>query len=425
MQVGEILRSFPEGDGFQLLREQVLAHASGQSLEPWAASSIHLTYDERTLAPEDVLSAVQAAFTAACEMQREVFECCREIARALTARDSVTAARGLVQLGDAFERHRRAGAARACFEKALELSPLSEGCRAHLLALRRLGRLARSRGDLEEGFEHYRAAYELALGSGEAGECSAAATGLGNLELDRGSWEQAESRYRTARVHAEQARDEVQMGQLLNNLSIVRRRMGDPAGAVGFSTRAIQTFEALDDRTELSRCFNNLGLAQSDQRRYARALESFERAVALATGPEVVAAVRGNLCELHQRQRQYHLAERQARLAEEIALRHGFSLILIHVYRLLGTLARLREDPGGETFFEKALEVAGWYPYLHAQAEVHFEYGLFAEALHDREGAARQFQKALGLYRHLETSADVARAEAKLTALGDPPGAAS
>ncbi|MBA2565927.1 MAG: tetratricopeptide repeat protein [Gemmatimonadetes bacterium] len=421
VEVHALLQTFPEGEIFQLLRDQVLAHSSVDPGKQWASSSSYLTFDKRTLTHGAMLEAVEAAFAADRAMQDALRKGCRDVVEALAGGDGSASARRIVELGEILERHERPDHAAACYDKALALSRGLSDSGPHLLALRRIARLSQAYGELDRACTHYETAYGLARDSRDAAECSASATGLGNVKVDQGKWEEAEQHYTAARLHAEEAGDDFQMGQLWNNLSVVRRRMGDLEGATDFSSRAIRIFEALGDAGELARCHNNLGLIQVEQREFARALHSYEKAVSLATRPYVVAAVRGNLCELYQREGQYLLAEEQGRLGEEIALRHGFVLILIHIYRLLGTLSRLREDPNGVTFFEKALEVSHRHNYLHAQAEVHFDYGLFRSGFGDADEANGHFEKARSIYRQLDARTDLQRVEERLAALSCGP----
>ncbi len=420
--VEEILRVLPDGEMFQLLREQILAHSSVDPLKQWASSSAYLTYDKRILTSEGVAVAVEAAFAAGEQLYRELFTGYRAVVDAAALRDAPRVVRGLVELGEIFEKRQRRGHARACYEKALELSESLSESAPHLLALRRMGRLSRSFGELDRAFHLYQNAYNLARDSSDPREASAAATGMGNVKVDQGKWVQAEQHYVTARLHAEEAGDDLQLGQLWNNLSVVHRRMGDLDGATGFSEQAIRLFERLEHGGELSRCYNNLGLTQVEQREFTRALASFEKAMACADNPFVLAAIRGNFCELYLRQERYLLAEEQARLGEEIALRHGFNLILANLYRLLGTLSRLRRDENGVTFFEKALEITRQYHYLHAQAEVHVEYAIFRQTLGEPGEAEGHLEKALALYRHLDAKNDVKRLQELLQNLSPDAG---
>jgi tetratricopeptide (TPR) repeat protein len=421
LAVDELLAALPEGEAFQALRDQLLAHSVQDPLKQWASSSAYATYDKRTLTPEAIRAARDAAAAAAQALQREILEAANVVADRLLAGDRAGAALRLVELGDALEAHGRRAEARTTYEKALEAAgPLGDAS-PQLVALRRLARLSQGFGELDRAFHLYQVAVNLARDAGDAQEASAAATGLGNVKVDQGKWEAAEGHYTAARLHAEEAGDEFLLGQLWNNLSVVRRRMGDLEGALAFSRRAMTVFEELEHPGELARCHNNLGLVHAERRDFSAAREAYDAALALAESPFVTAATRANLCELHLREGRWLLAEEQARLGEELALRHGFDLVLVHVYRLLGMLARLREDANGVTFFEKALEIARRRHYLHAQAEVHLEYGLFRRALGEDEEAAGHLERALALYRHLGSRSDEGRA-AELLAEVAPPG---
>jgi tetratricopeptide (TPR) repeat protein len=416
VQVEYLLRVLPQGEIFQLLRDQVLAHSSIDPGKQWASSSAYLTYDKRTLTREAVSGAVDAAFAAGQKQYREIFEAYRRVIDAAARTDSGAVVRRVVELGDIFELRERRHEALACYEKALELGQSLSDPSPHLLVLRRMARLHQSLGHLGRAYRFYQDALSLAVDSRDAVEASASAMGMGNVKVDQGKWDQAEQHYLTARMYAEEAGDEFQLGQIWNNLSVVRRRMDDLDGAIGFSARAIRLFEGLENPGELSRCYNNRGLIEVDRGEFGLAEQSYRRAIELSDSHYVTAAIHGNLGDLYLRRGMHLLAETQARQAEEIGLRHGFNLILINIYRLLGTLSRLRRDPNGVTFFEKALEIARQYHYLHAEAEVHDEYGLFRQALGEAEEARDRFEKALAIYRALEAHNDVARLEERLRA---------
>jgi tetratricopeptide (TPR) repeat protein len=414
LAVEELLGMLPDGDVFLTLREQLLAHSAADPRKQWASSSAYTTYDKRTLTSSAIRAACGAAAAAAEALQREILDASTAVADRLLAGDRAGAALRLVELGDALETHGRRAEARTTYGKALDIAGSLADAAPQLVALRRLGRLSQGFGELDRAFHLYQVAYNLARDARDPQEASAAATGLGNVKVDQGKWEQAEGHYTAARMHAEESGDEFLLGQLWNNLSVVRRRVGDPEGALAFSRRAIAVFEELENAGELARCHNNLGLVHVERRDFTAARAAYARALALAESPFVTAATRGNLCELHLREGRWLLAEEQARLGEEIALRHGFDLILVHIYRLLGTLARLREDANGVTFFEKAVEIARRRHYLHAQAEVHLEYGLFRRALGEEDEAAAHLERALALYRHLGSRPDEVRAEGLL-----------
>jgi tetratricopeptide (TPR) repeat protein len=420
LAVEELIGVLPDGEVFQTLREQLLAHSAADPRKQWASSSAYTTYDKRTLTAAAIRAARDAAAAAAQALQQEILDASTAVADRLLAGDPAGAALRLVELGDVLESHGRRAEARSTYEKALETAGSLADPAPQLVALRRLARLSQSFGELDRAFHLYQVAYNLARDAGDPQEASAAATGLGNVKVDQGKWEGAEGHYTAARLHAEEAGDEFLLGQLWNNLSVVRRRVGDPDGALAFSRRAMAVFEELEHPGELARYHNNLGLVHVERRDFAAAQSAYDTALALAESPFVTAATRANLCELHLREGRWLLAEEQARLGEELALRHGFDLVLVHIYRLLGMLARLREDANGVTFFEKALEIARRRHYLHAQAEVHLEYGLFRRALAEEEEAAAHLDRALALYRHLGSRADEARAAELLAAVAPP-----
>jgi tetratricopeptide (TPR) repeat protein len=414
VHVDEFLRALPDREVFQLLRDQVLAHSSVDPGKRWASSSAYLTYDKRSLTPAAVADSLEATLAAGKQFYGELYEALRAVMEAVARRDSSGTVRSLVALGEIFERHQRRYDARSCYEKALELGESLTDSGPHLLAMRRMGRLCQSFGELDPAFAFYQSAYNRARDAQNVAEAADAAIGLGNVRVDQGMWEQAAHHYTNAIRHAEEKGDQVRLGQLWNNLSVVHRHMGHLDSATQLSRRAIEVFERLENSGELSRCYNNLGLTQVEEGEFELGLRSYERAVSLADTPFVLGAIHANLCELYLKHGKLLLAEEEARRGEEIALRHGFQLILVNIYRLLGSLSRLRHDPNGLTFFEKALEISRDHQYPHVEAEVHFDYGRFRETLREREEAIAQFEKALEIYRSLDAKNDVKRVEERL-----------
>ena len=86
-------------------------------------------------------------------------------------------------------------------------------------------------------------------------------------------------------------------------------------------------------------------------------------------------------------------SERKRR-AEQHALAAASPRALAEVYIRLGRIFRLREDPNGVTFFEKALELCRRHAYPLLEAAACIEYASFRTALGDVDEARAYEQRA-------------------------------
>jgi tetratricopeptide (TPR) repeat protein len=108
-----------------------------------------------------------------------------------------------------------------------------------------------------------------------------------------------------------------------------------------------------------------------------------------------------NLAELFIGQANLSEAESLARSAEEAALRAGSPRALAEIYTRLGKIFRLRADPNGVTFFEKAVELCRGRRYPHTEANAYLEYGMFRRVHGDIEEARSYFERASQLFREV------------------------
>jgi tetratricopeptide (TPR) repeat protein len=304
------------------------------------------------------------------------------IVTALAADDTERAVDELLEQGADDESQGRPDSAESWYLAAHRIardrgSPRAPG------ALRRLARVIRGQGRLDEAARAYEEAWSEAGDHGLDGDRIIAATGRGNIEVDRGRWALAEVWYRRGlELLGEEGPPRRERWQLAQNLAIVRRRLEDLEGAERWLERARAEGEALNDPDAAVEVANGLGqllLARGD----ARGAETRLRAaLTSARTPKARVTIGVNLGEALLAQGRDLEAGEVARQAEALALAHRVVGKLPEVYRLLAGVARARGESDAFVLLERALEV------VRAESLPPFEEALtlreLARSVHER-----------------------------------------
>ena len=422
LKIDAALKALPDADDLAPLREALLGAWRADAGLGWSDAEALATVETRLADP----ARLEAQVAELAERVRARVEAVmRHAVRALQAvhdGDPAAAARHLAAAGEVEERAGRPGEAERYLERALELGRKPRDRRAEGLALRRLGRIARARGDWERAAKLYAQGFEVAVAQRDAEGATVACQGLGNVHVDQGRWNQARGWYLRGLEHCPADPPTAEYVHLCNGLAVVERRLGDADEAADWLSLAGETARALQDEALLGYVENGWGMLELARGTPARAEAAFRRALARALDPFARTTVTVNLADPLLRQGRAHEAEAAAREAERLALHHRAILKLPDVYRTLGAVAGARNDREGFVFFEQALEICRRHrlpPFEAAVTQHH--YGRFLAALGDAEQADARLAEAVRIYREIGAGMDAEAAAAERADLAPAP----
>lgn len=284
-----------------------------------------------------------------------------------------------------------------------------DAARAHgepaltMLALRRHARARRAIGDLEMASRLYEEALTGAGSVGDAEALAEAAIGAGNVEEQRGHWDEAEARYEQARSALEAVTPPTPAHwHVVLNLHIVHRSRGHVARSVEWLDRASALAEALPDPAAVPLLENARGQLAMAEDQPGRAEQHFVDALQAADGLWARATIRLNLAESHLARGRLLDAAEHARDAERDAIVGSLTAKLPEVYRMLGRVAAANGNPDGFVLFERSLALSAPTPGLtFERAQTLQAYAMAEQALDHAESAADLWIRALDAYRSL------------------------
>ena len=426
----QALDALPELDDLVPLREALLDLSRVDADDVWAGSQTYATFGRRLADPGRVEARIPEIAERLRARTERVLRHVVGSLRALEAGDLAGAARELIAAGEVEEAAWRLDEAERYYRKALELGRKPRDRRAEGLALKRLGRLARTRGELPEALRLYQLGYAVSDAERDLAGKVVACLGMGNVYVDQGEWEAARMWYLRG---IEQLPDRAtpQFLHLCNALSVVERRLGNLDESEGWLERGEAEAAAVDDpgaRDYLEHGRARLLVARGE---LAEAVRMLRRV--LQRDPDPIARISAliNLAEPLLLQGNPVGAEAALREAESLALRFRAIRHLPHVYEQLGRVAGARGDAEGFVFFEQALELIREHRLTLAQhAAVQHAYGLFERELGSPESALARFEIARDEYRSIGAGVEAAIVEGDMHVLRggtdrkDPAGAA-
>lgn len=422
LRMEQAFDALPELDDLAPLREALLDASRLDSGEAWAGSRAYATIGRRLADP----GAVDARIPEIAERIRERTEriMTRVVAslRALEKGDLAAAARELIAAGEIEEAAWRLDEAQRYYRKAVELGRKPRDRRSEGLALRRLGRIARTRGDLPEALRLYHAGFEVSEAARDGEGMVVGCLGIGNVYVDQGEWRKAREWYLQG-VETLEDRAAPEFLHLCNALSVVERRLDRFDASEEWLARG----EAEAERTEDggARAYLRHGRAKLFLARGA--LVEAERVLRelLETDADPVARMSAliNLAEPLQLQGRLDEAEGALREAEGLALRFRAVRHLPHVYEQLGKLAAARRDPDGFLFFEQALDLIREHRLPIAQhATLQHAYGLFEAELGSTDAALARFRIARDQFRSIGAAVEARAVAADMKTVSDRAG---
>lgn len=419
LKIDAALKALPDAADLAPLRDALLGMARGDEGLGWADAEAYATVETRLA---DLAGAEALVPELAERLRARAEEVMRHTLRALhavAAADYEEAARHLVAAGEVEERARRLDEAERCYERALELGRKPRDRRAEGLALRRLGRVARTRGAWVRAERLYAQGYEVAQAQRDVEGSVVACQGLGNVAVDQGRWEVARAWYRRGLNLCPPEPATAEFVHLANGMAVAERRRGDTDGAAEWLSRAGEVARTLRDEGLLGYLENGWGMLELARGTPQRAEAAFRDALARALDPFARVTVTLNLSDALLRQARLREAEAAAREAEAMALHDRAILDLPEAYRRLGAIAAARRDREGFVFYEQALEICREHhlPPFESAVTQH-RYAAFEAALGDTASAAARLAEAVRMYGEAGAAVDAAAAAAELEGMG-------
>lgn len=393
MTLDRLLGALPEQIDLAPLRQALLRASTTDASRSWSRSSAYATFDKRVIQqqalPDIVAGAALEAHARVDALYRSIGKLLDHIARG----EDVQAGTLLIEMGVAAEAQNHLRGAIDYFEVAAHYSAGLADRKLRILALRHLARAHFGLGDMERARAFYGAALQQATAAGEVEWQIVALTGMGNVYVMQGHWNDAITQYQAARVLCgdDFAR---KRGQLAINLALMHRERGELDSATAELALASDLWHELD-RADQSAWYNYSGLIALTRAEFDAAETAFRQALETADSDFGRAMVLDNLAELFIQRGNLTDAETLGRSAEELALRAGSPRALAEIYTRLGKTFRLRADLDGVTFFEKALELCRGQAYPLTEANAYLEYGIFRRILGDAEEARSCIERAL------------------------------
>ncbi len=422
--VERALALVPDSEEFLPLTDAVIGTSRADQEKLWARSGAYATLGKRVVDPGALSALLPVIAEKAQRRLQELFQLIFAAIQEQQAGNLAAAARKLIEAGEFEEAERHLEKAESFYCMALEIARDLREKEPHILALRRLGRVCRSQGCLDDAWSWYEQSYHLSTDQLDLAGQVIACQGLGNLCDDRGQRDRARSWYERGLALARGLSQPELVWPFYTNLSVLARKSGELDEAESFLARARELITAAGDETGMLFWYNSEGLLLLEREDAVGAERLYREALERSQDPFWEMTMRINLGEALVHQGRLFEAEEEARRAEEIAILNRFIADLVDVYDLLGFIARTRCDEEGFVFYEQALKVCQERSLPQVQeAKIYHGYGRLHQACGRIEEAAAYLERAREIYASLGLAAELGRVVEDLGSL-DPPVAA-
>lgn len=417
--VERALALVPEVEEFLPLVSALIGASRPDEAKTWARAGAYATVGKRVLDAERLPALVPVVVEQVRERVLGLFTLVVEAIQHQQAGDSVAAAHALVRAGEMEEAAGWPDRAETIYGLALEIAEELRDKGPQILALRRAGRVARTAGRLDRAWSRYEQSYALATEQGDVAGAVIACQGLGNVCHDRAQRAQARRWYEQGlALSARGADDPTTVWPFYTNLASVAIQDGDLEEADALLARARELIDRTGDAAARLLWDNNYGKLLEYRRDAIGAERIYREALGRCTSPAQEITIRYNLGLVLIPQERLFEAEREAREAEEIAIRSRLIPPLVDVYELLGRIACARRDEEGFVFYEGALAIYREHglPQV-ALASVSHGYGTLLRVCGREPEAAAYLEQAREVYARLGLAPELARVEAELAAV--------
>ncbi|TVR63289.1 MAG: hypothetical protein EA422_09740 [Gemmatimonadales bacterium] len=381
MRLDDLLALVPHGGGLEPLRALLIAASRPDALHRWSASAEVGTLGSRRVDVDTVRARLPDMLRQEARRREEEAGRVVELARSLERGGGEATIDLLLTAAATAEGEGRLSTAES-WALAAWTTARTLGDPRVAEARRVAARCARHGGRLGDSAAWYEEAHREALDHGRLHDAVVAATGRGNVAVDRGRWTEAGRWYRTAmeivdgRTGDGESVD-ARMGgaapghrwRLFQNLAITAREEGHLEEAERYlrkaevSARTARTPGRDHDPSadaalvELANGWGQLSLARGEaevaERHFRRALAALDDKAA----HEAQVVLRVNLGEALLARGHLLDAGIQGRDAEARALRHHLHRRLPEVYRLLARVARRRGEQEAFVLLDRALHI--------------------------------------------------------------------
>jgi tetratricopeptide (TPR) repeat protein len=324
---------------------------------------------------------------------------------ARTRGSPATEADALRSIGDILYTRGDLDSAKQMYLDALKIDEVHGSGEGQAADYSNLGKVLRTRGDLDGAEQMLRKSLEI---DEQLGKVEGQATTYGRLGLvlqSRGDFGGAEQMHRKALAIAEQSGSLDRQAAAYGNLGNVLYRRGDLDGAEKMHHKALSIHEHLGSLTGQANAYGNLGNVlhwredlDGAEQMYRKALEIDERLGRL----QGQANAYGGLGRLLDKRGDLDGAEQMHRKALEIDKRLGKLEGQAADYGNIGNVLLQRGDlDGAEQMYRTALEINERLGRLEGQAIQSANLGNVLFRRHDLDGAEHFYQKALEIDRKI------------------------
>jgi tetratricopeptide (TPR) repeat protein len=404
--VERALALVPDGDEFLPLSDAVIGTSLADGGKRWARSGAYATIGKRVVDPSRVAELIPGLVDRMQRRLQDLFSLIVEALQHQQAGDLAQAADALIRAGELEEANRSHDKAEKIYLLALEIAGDLKEKGPQILVLRRLGRVMRTLGRLQDAWQWYDRSFQLSTDQMDMAGQVIACQGLGNICWDRGRRDQARTWYDRGIKLARGLEDPELLWPFYINFSLLARLSGSLDEAERCLVQAREHIEAAGADSAMLFWYNSRGLLLLERGDAEGAEAVYREGLATSTDPFWELTLRVNLGHALIAQGRLFEAGDEARKAEEIGVLHRLITDLVDVYDLLGAISRSKGDEEGFVFYEQALLVCRerHLPQLK-EASIYQGYG----RLHRSCGHAAEAVAYLEQAHEIYTSLDLAR----------------
>lgn len=424
LTVQEVLRLLPDQEELEDLRTAIVRAGVPDPAMEWSRSGAFATIDKRVVDPFRLEEAIDEAQHAFELHAARLFSSYRTLLRAYAAGRHAEVVEELVSIAERKELSGLFPSARRYLEAALALAAPLGDKRPQVLTLRRLGRVCRAAGELNESIRHYERSAELARDAGDVRGRATASMGAGYVRALQGRWSDAERDHQEALELIDAAGGDdlvLERGHVYNNLGYIAARRSRLDDAEEWLARAMSVWEEVFSPSDLAVCHHCMALVRKARGEWEGAREHYRAALDLALPAPLRAGIAIDMADLLLQASDIEAAEAWGRIAEEEAISSRSPYLLGRVYQVRGNVAREAGDEDGFTFYEKALEIARERGLRLLEGETLVDYSRLRSLMGERDEARSYLERAREIFDDIGAAAERNGADRLLSKAGAAP----